>query len=69
MLSGEEFLSFIDDNFLLHGETARKLYHDFAASEPILDFHSHLPAAEIADGRRFRALTQIGLMATTINGG
>jgi glucuronate isomerase len=61
MLSGEEFLSFIDDNFLLHDETARKLYHDFAASQPILDFHSHLPAAEIADDRRFRDLTQIWL--------
>ena len=61
MLSGEEFLSFIDDNFLLQGKAARRLYHDFAASEPILDFHSHLSVAEIADDCRFRDLTQIWL--------
>jgi len=40
---------------------ARRLYHDYAASEPIFDFHSHLPAAEIAEDRRFRDLTQIWL--------
>jgi glucuronate isomerase len=51
----------MNDNFLLQGETARRLYHDFAASEPILDFHSHLPAADIADDCRFRDLTQIWL--------
>lgn len=54
-------MDFINENFLLHSETARRLYHEFAAAEPILDFHSHLPAAEIADDHRFRDLTQIWL--------
>src|SRR3984893_203698 len=54
-------MEFIHDDFLLHSERARRLYHDYAASEPILDYHSHLPAAEIAQDRRFRDLSEIWL--------
>jgi glucuronate isomerase len=54
-------LSFINEDFLLRCETARRLYHEFAEGEPILDFHSHLPAAEIAEDRRYRDLTEIWL--------
>jgi glucuronate isomerase len=54
-------VSFIHDDFLLHSEAARRLYHDHAASQPILDYHSHLPAAEIAGNRRFPELTAIWL--------
>src|SRR5437588_8847542 len=53
--------SFIHEDFLLHGKTARRLYHEFAEGEPILDFHSHLPAADIANDRHFRDLTEIWL--------
>ena len=52
---------FIHDNFLLQTEAARSLYHEYAAGEPILDFHSHLPATEIAEDLRFRDLTEIWL--------
>src|ERR1700730_13898296 len=41
-------MEFIHDDFLLHSERARRLYPDYAAAEPILDYHSHLPATEIA---------------------
>jgi glucuronate isomerase len=54
-------LTFIHDDFLLHSAAARNLYHRYAAPEPILDYHSHLPAADIASDRRFRDLTQIWL--------
>ena len=54
-------MGFIDDNFLLHSEAARRLYHEYAAGEPILDYHSHLPAAEIAADRQFRNLYEIWL--------
>ena len=37
-------MEFIHDDFLLHSEMARRLYHDYAADEPILDYHSHLAA-------------------------
>jgi glucuronate isomerase len=54
-------LSFVHDDFLLGCHTARRLYHEYAADQPILDYHSHLPASEIAADRRFRDLTQIWL--------
>jgi glucuronate isomerase len=54
-------LNFIHDDFLLHSEVARRLYHDYAASQPILDYHSHLPAADIASDRQFHNLFEIWL--------
>ena len=54
-------MTFIHDDFLLHSATARNLYHRYAAAEPILDYHSHLPAADIASDHHFRDLTQIWL--------
>jgi glucuronate isomerase len=54
-------MELIHDDFLLHSEMARKLYHNYAAAEPILDYHSHLPAADIADDHCFRDLWEIWL--------
>jgi glucuronate isomerase len=54
-------LSFIHDNFLLHSKTAERLYHHFAEAQPVLDFHSHLPAVDIANNRRFADLFEIWL--------
>jgi len=52
---------FLDEDFLLHSETARRLYHDYAADMPIYDYHCHLPVKEIAEDRRFENLTQVWL--------
>lgn len=54
-------MNFIHDNFLLQSEIARRLYHDYAAAEPILDYHSHLPPEEIATDHRFTDLGEIWL--------
>src|SRR5438270_5663642 len=54
-------MAFITDNFLLHTKTARQLYRDYAADQPILDYHCHLSAKDIADDHRFRDLTEIWL--------
>ncbi|HEX5425511.1 MAG TPA: glucuronate isomerase [Candidatus Acidoferrales bacterium] len=54
-------MTFINNDFLLRSEMARRLYHSHAAAEPILDFHSHLPAAEIAEDRRYRNVTELWL--------
>src|SRR5579859_1352637 len=54
-------MSFINDNFLLTNDTARRLYHDHAASLPILDYHCHLPPKDIAENRRFNNLFEIWL--------
>ena len=52
---------YMDDDFLLQNETARRLYHDHAANMPIYDYHCHLNAAEIAADRQYENLTQIWL--------
>jgi glucuronate isomerase len=45
----------------LHSEAARRLYHTYAAAEPILDYHSHLLPKDLADDRRFNDLFEIWL--------
>lgn len=54
-------MGFITENFLLSTKKARSLYRDYAADQPILDYHCHLSAKEIADNRRFLDLTEIWL--------
>ena len=54
-------MNFITEDFLLQTKTARRLYHSYAEHIPILDFHSHLPPAEIANNSRFETLTDIWL--------
>jgi len=53
--------AFLDENFLLSNDVARRLYHDYAAPQPILDYHCHLPVEEIANNRRFANLFEIWL--------
>ena len=52
---------FMDEDFLLHTNTSRTLYHDFASSMPILDYHCHISPQEIAQDRSFTNLTEIWL--------
>ncbi|UOQ52095.1 glucuronate isomerase [Hymenobacter cellulosivorans] len=52
---------FLDADFLLQTETARTLYHQFAAPQPIIDYHNHLLPDQIANDKQFENLTQIWL--------
>jgi glucuronate isomerase len=52
---------FLDENFLLQSETAIELFHEFAKSQPIIDYHNHLPPDQVASNHRFRSLTEIWL--------
>ena len=52
-------MSFINDNFMLRTETARRLYHDYAAEMPIIDYHCHLVPAQIASNVAFRNITDL----------
>jgi glucuronate isomerase len=52
---------FITDDFLLDTDGARRLYHDVAAALPIIDYHAHLPPADIAARKRFRNITELWL--------
>lgn len=54
-------MSFLTENFLLQTETARRLYHTYAASMPIVDYHCHVPPQEIAEDRHFDNIAQIWL--------
>jgi glucuronate isomerase len=52
---------FLDDNFLLHSETAVQLYHQYAAVLPIIDYHNHLSPKDIASNRMFNNPTEAWL--------
>ena len=54
-------MNFIHEDFLLQSNFARRLFHQYAAPEPILDFHSHLPPQDVAEDRRFANLFEIWL--------
>jgi glucuronate isomerase len=53
--------SFLSEDFLLETDSARRLYHEYAASMPIFDYHCHLPVEEIAVDKKFTNLTRIWL--------
>lgn len=53
--------TFLDENFLLHSETARKLYHEHAERMPIIDYHCHLDPRMVADDYHFRSITELWL--------
>ena len=53
--------SFIHEDFLLSTRAARRLYHEFAAPEPILDYHCHLAPRDLAENRPFKNLSEIWL--------
>lgn len=52
---------FITENFLLQNAAAVELYHDYARDMPIIDYHCHLPPAQIAKDHRFENLARIWL--------
>lgn len=52
---------FMDKDFLLESETAKKLFHDYAENTPILDYHCHINPREIAEDRHFDNITQVWL--------
>jgi len=54
-------MAFIHEDFLLATPAARRLYHDYARDEPILDYHCHLPPKDVAENRRFANLFEIWL--------
>ncbi len=48
---------FLDKDFFLQTESARRLYHGSAAIQPIIDYHCHLSPADIATDRQFSNLS------------
>ena len=54
---------FMDKDFLLTTDTAKKLYHEYAEVMPVLDYHCHIPPREIYEDRKFDNITQVWLGA------
>ncbi len=52
---------FLDENFLLGTKTAQRLFHESARDMPIIDYHCHLPQAQIASDHQFKNITQAWL--------
>ncbi|MBQ1633005.1 MAG: glucuronate isomerase, partial [Clostridia bacterium] len=52
---------FMDKDFLLGTETAKRLYHEIAEDLPIIDYHCHLSPKEIAEDKRFSNITELWL--------
>lgn len=50
-----------DQDFLLETDTARALYHEHAAPQPIFDYHCHLSPELLAKDHRFSGITEIWL--------
>ncbi|MBQ7345262.1 MAG: glucuronate isomerase [Oscillospiraceae bacterium] len=53
--------AFMDKDFLLKSETAKRLYHEHAAKMPIIDYHCHIDPKDIYEDRRFQSITQVWL--------
>ena len=52
---------FMDNDFLLHTDVAKELYHNHAAKMPIFDYHCHINPQEIAEDKQFKNITEIWL--------
>jgi glucuronate isomerase len=52
---------FLDDNFLLENKTSELLYHEYAASMPIIDYHNHLSPKEVAENKKFSTISEVWL--------
>lgn len=52
---------FLNNDFLLENEPARILYHEYASTMPIIDYHNHLSPKMLAEDTKFENLTQAWL--------
>jgi len=59
---------FMDREFVLETETARKLYHEYAENLPLIDYHCHIPPQEICENRRFNNIAEVWLGGKNADG-
>jgi len=52
---------FMNKDFLLKTEAARKLYHEHAAAVPVIDYHCHINPQEIYEDKRYNTITEVWL--------
>ncbi len=52
---------FMDENFLLKNETAKRLFFSYAKDLPIYDYHCHLIPSQILEDKKYNNITEIWL--------
>ena len=59
---------FMSRDFMLKNETGKHLYHDYAESLPIIDYHCHISPKEIYEDRRFQNIAEVWLGGRNADG-
>ena len=54
-------MAYLDENFLLYSDTSRRLFHEVASHQPIIDYHCHLSPSEIANDKRWNNIADLWL--------
>lgn len=52
---------FLSEDFLLSGNVAKTLYHNYAKYMPIVDYHCHVSPKEIYEDKHFENITEVWL--------
>ncbi|MCU0388448.1 MAG: glucuronate isomerase [Chitinophagaceae bacterium] len=52
---------FLNEDFLLTNRTSQRLFHEYAAGMPVIDYHCHLPPQQMAEDKIFENITQAWL--------
>ena len=56
-------MKFLNEEYLLSSDLAKKLYHGYAQKQPIIDYHCHIVPGEIREDVRFENITKLWLGA------
>ena len=52
---------FLDKDFLLATDSAKKLYHEYACKMPIIDYHCHLSCRDIVEDKKYDNIAEVWL--------
>ena len=53
--------AFMDKDFMLKTETAKRLFHDYSENLPLIDYHCHISPKEIYEDRRYNNIAEVWL--------
>lgn len=59
---------FLNDDFMLKNETAKRLFHDHAEKLPLIDYHCHISPKEIYENRRYKNIAEVWLGGKNADG-
>ncbi len=53
--------AFMDKDFMLKNETAKRLFHEYSENLPLIDYHCHISPKEIYENRRYNNIAEVWL--------